>query len=613
MNEVRTIDLPAISTTDITPAILTRVKAFELFIASTGDLDAARVKLSGETQLSISAINWYSKRLRNVFELPPRAPLALIADHPQIRQALESLFVRKVRSDKMSLSSAKDLSVIMPTNGEKLSVEELLKSLYPREGVNAASCYRVLKARCLKKQVVKSDGTPCTIEELPKESSITRYLRQWRNESIAVRRGRSRKEDWQHKQEGFVTRDVTQYRPGELWIGDHTELDFMLINENNKTDRRWITAFTDMRTGLIVGYHLSWQPNSTTIALAFRAGVLGTQIKACMESPEGLKYTPVQINSVPETVMIDNGKDYRSKYTQRVFGKIEFDDDARMNVERITHLHYTLKYHGQSKAQMERWFGSIQTMVKYLPGFKGNQYRNKPDSLKEEMKQKSLLHVEQFDAMIAIAINAYNNRIHRKLKNQSPLQCYLTNETVQRTIDPHVLDFLMLKKDVKKISRCQVKIFGQEYYSDALAPFNDKPATVYYDPSDLGFVTIYSKGEFAAIASNKSMMGRDENGWKRLLRERTRRESGLQEELKDYRKGVSTLEAKMMLLEGELLNTSPVTAEMLSKHVPTMTVLTGLEEEAKKQQKALEIEKNASERKQAATSLSLAAVNDRIR
>jgi transposase InsO family protein len=594
------------------------VRAFEDFISATDNIDAAQQRLSAETHLSVSTIHWYSKQLRNLFELPSRTPLALIASHPQLRQALESLFVRKVRSDRLSLTSAKDLSVIIPTNGEMLSIEELLKSLYPREGVNAASCYRALKARCLKKQVLKSDGTPCAIEDLPSQSSITRFLRQWRKESVAVRRGRSRKEDWQREQEQFVTRDVTQYRPGELWIGDHTELDFMVVNENNKPDRRWITAFIDIRTGLIMGYNLNWQPNSTTIALAFRAGVLGTQIKACVESTEGMKYQSVQINSVPETVMLDNGKDYRSNYTKRVFGKIDFDDKARMSVERITHLHYTMKYHGQSKAQMERWFRTIQFMTKYLPGFKGNQYRNKPDSLKEEMKQQSLLHVEQFDAMIAIAINAYNNRIHRTLKNQSPLQCYLTNETVQRTIDPHVLDFLMLKKSDKVISRCQIKMFGQEYYSDALSPFNDKHGDVYYDPSDLGFVTIYADGRFAAVASNKAMIGRDENGWKRILRERSRNEKDLQTELKDYRRGVSSLDAKMMLLEGELLDVSPVNAEMLSKRSPTMTVLTGLEAEAKKQQRALEVEKSASEKEEkrkklGGTSLSLAAVNDRIR
>ena len=74
----------------------------------------------------------------------------------------------------------------------------------------------------------------------------------------------------------------------------------------------------------------------------------------------------------------------------------------------------------------------------------------------------------------------------------------------------------------------------------------------------------------------------------------------------------------MMLLEGELLDVSPVNAEMLSKRSPTMTVLTGLEAEAKKQQRALEVEKSASEKEEkrkklGGTSLSLAAVNDRIR
>jgi hypothetical protein len=58
--------------------------------------------------------------------------------------------------------------------------------------------------------------------------------------------------------------------------------------------------------------NLSWQPNSDKIALAFRNGVLSTQFYACTANN---RYQHVAIQNVPENILIDNGKDYRSKYT----------------------------------------------------------------------------------------------------------------------------------------------------------------------------------------------------------------------------------------------------------------------------------------------------------
>jgi hypothetical protein len=323
------------------------------------------------------------------------------------------------------------------------------------------------------------------------------------------------------------------------------------------------------------------------------------------------------MNNIPETVMMDNGKDYRSKYTKRVFGKIDFNDEARRSIMRITKLHYTMPYHGQSKAQMERWFKTIQTMLKYLPGFKANKYENKPDSLASDIKQSKILTVKEFDAHVAVAIDAYNNRLHRSLSNQSPLQCYLTNQNIQRTIDMRVLDFLMLKVERKPVRRCQVHLFGEDYYSDSLQEFNGKHADVYYDPADLGFVSLYVGGEFAAIAGNKRIIGQDENGWKKILRDRRRSESEMQTELKEIRRGVTDDEARRLLLEGELLNVQPVTAEMLQQRTQTLTLLTGLEADAKKideerkeQEQLVEIEKR-SKRKH--TELKVANIEDRIR
>jgi hypothetical protein len=58
-----------------------------------------------------------------------------------------------------------------------------------------------------------------------------------------------------------------------------------------------------------------------------------------------------------------------------------------------------------------------------------------------------------------------------------------------------------------------------------------------------------------------------------------------------------------MLLEGQLLNTEPVPLELLQKQSPTVTVLTGLEQDAARHDEAtdgmkqlVEIERNAKKR-----------------
>jgi transposase InsO family protein len=591
--------VPTVPASKITDDLIAKVAAM-IRSVSAEDVTRVEAEVSAQHGIPVGTQRRYKLELRRLFNLAPRSPLIALSSHPQLQQALEYILTRKERSDSGMLRGAAGMSVTVPATGEMLSVEEFLKALYTRENSNAMKCYLALRARCVKKQIVGRESLPVNIEDLPSETSVIRFLGNIRKVNAAVRRGRSRRHDWEVNQQPFVTRDTTQYRPGELWIGDHTELDVVVTNDQGKLDHRWVTAFIDMRTRLIPGYHLNWMPNSQTIALAFRNGVLARQLKAY----NGEKYIPLNINSLPEEILIDNGKDYRSTYTQRVFGKIDFSDDARRSIQRLSKLHYAIPYHGQSKAEMERWFRTITySVLNCLPGYKGNKYQNQPDSLKEEIKQGRIMNYEDFDALFAVAVNAYNNKIHRSLNGQSPLQVYLTNTTTQRSIEPRVLDFLMMKVSNRTIRRCQVTLLGNEYYSDSLMPFNDRKADVYYDPMDVGFISIYVGGEFAAIACNKEMIGQDERGWLRILHDRKKNERTLQEEVKDLHKGISNAQAKQLLLEGELLNITPVSRELLQCKTTAVTLLTGLERQAreqdeklKDQEQAVEIEKRAKKR-----------------
>jgi len=600
----KVIAIPAVPSRKITDEIILKIKAMTRSVCAAENISQAENDIAAKDGIAVGTQRGYKAQLRRLFDLSPRSPLSALSSHPQLQSALEYVLTRKPRSDANTLWTARGMSVIVGRESvpvsENISIEEFLKALYTRESSNATKCYHALKARCMKHGVVGQDSHPVPLDNLPSETAVIRFLGNIRKANAAVRRGRSRRHDWEVGQQPFVTRDTEAYRPGELWIGDHTELDVVTFNEHGKLDHRWITAFIDIRTRLIVGYYLSWQPNSQTIALAYRNGVLGHQLKAF----NGEKYLQLNVNNLPENVLIDNGKDYRSNYTQRVFGKIDFSDEARRSIQRLSQLHYAIPYHGQSKAEMERWFKTITySVLNCLPGYKGNKYENKPDSLKEEIKAGRIMSYEDFDALIAVAVNAYNNRIHRSLKGQSPIQVYLTNQINQRSIEPRVLDFLMMKVSSRTVRRCQVTLLGNDYYSDALMPFNDRKVDIYYDPMDVGFISVYVGGEFAATACNKEMIGQDERGWLRILHDRKRTEKSLQQEVADIRKGISNAHAKQLLLEGELLNMSPVSRELLQTKTASVTVLTGFERQAreqdekrKTQEQLVEIEKRAKKR-----------------
>ncbi len=569
---IKRIELPFVSTTEVTPKIVALTDAVAALVGADKGLLALETEIEARHGISARTQRRLRSELRKLFGLPERAPLSMLANHEQLRPAIEYVILRQMRSDRGMMRL--ELSILLERTGETVALESFLKSLYARENVNATSCYKALKCLVIKDQVLKPGGEVATLDDLPSKRSVIRFLTNWRRETLAVRRGRSRKHDWEKSQEPYVTRDLSQVSPGEIMIGDHTELDFMVLNDRGKPDRRWVTAFCDMKSGAWLGWHLSWQPNSGTIALSFRQAVLGTLLRA---ATGGGTYTPVSAVNVPEVIMMDNGKDYRSKYTGRVFGKVDFEDAARLSVQRLMHLHYVLPYHGQSKAQMERSFGTIQQMIKYLPGYKSNKYERKPDSLAADLKERKLLTVDEFDRLFAEAVTVYNNRVTTSAQGQSRLEHYLTGRRCERTIDVNVLDFLMLKASARTVRRGQITLLGVEYYSDKLVEFNDRKVDVYYDPHDLGFVSVYADGALAAIATNKRMIGVEERAWERILRERKRTEKSLTDQLKEIRRPVAPDEARILLHEGEMADVKPISDEALGHRPATIAVLTGIE------------------------------------
>ena len=124
---------------------------------------------------------------------------------------------------------------------------------------------------------------------------------------------------------------------------------------------------------------------------------------------------------------------------------------------------------------------------------------------------------------------------------------------------------------------------------------NGKRADVYYDPNDLGFVSLYVDGEFAAVACNKALIGKSERGNLSIVAERRATEKQLRDQLAAIHGGLTDREARMQLLEGQLLNTMDVDESLILKQRPTIVLMTGIESDAAQTMDKIEQEKELVE------------------
>ena len=147
------------------------------------------------------------------------------------------------------------------------------------------------------------------------------------------------------------TRDWSQIPVNGCWMGDHHELDLMVIMPDKRIVRPWMTSWLDAHSRLHAGYHLCETPSSDTIALALRHGILP-------KTEEGHVG-----EGVPESVLCDNGRDYKSHFLNgEVTSAFKQTEDlpvwgffAELQIKR----RWTKTYSARSKAPKERSYGLI--------------------------------------------------------------------------------------------------------------------------------------------------------------------------------------------------------------------------------------------------------------
>ena len=293
-------------------------------------------------------------------------------------------------------------------------------------------------------------------------------------------------------------------KANECWFGDHHMFDVFVIDDDGAIVRPWMTAWSDAATGCFVGYCVTTNPNSGTIAETF------------------VRAIPQKANSefwgMPSIIYIDNGKDYRSKKfegereVEHVLGRLNETMEATGILQQLgVAVIHAQPYKAWSKV-IERLFGTLEKRyVRELPGWCGNSPEARPEvlttaKLRHMAERGQLLTLRQFEKVLREQIiPAYH--AERFNNAQSPIELYRSMPKAREEMPSwEVLDFIKQERCSRKVSPMGIKLNNCWYWHDDLRRLVDKYVTVRYSKDDDSSVAIVDDKRFVCHATLKERL-----------------------------------------------------------------------------------------------------------
>jgi putative transposase len=319
----------------------------------------------------------------------------------------------------------------------------------------------------------------------------------------------------------YIPRSYAGLRNREIFCGDHHEFDLFVHTRSGKLIRPWISAWQDLKTGVLTGWFISERPSSQTIALAFRHAVL--------PKDDG-------IMGLPESIYVDNGKDFRSRYLEgqrkhlgripadsvdlfaRAHGLGVLDMRAMEGIWRNLGLkvRHTIPYNAQAKP-IERFFGTAERdFVQELPGWCGSKLALRPvDILKQQIRKHQawlkgeaeetpFLHLAEFALLFERWLHEHYLRSPHARLGCSPLEAYRREYGTPVVPDERTLDLLLMRAEQRLVRRNGLELFERNrwYWSEKLVGREGSYVEVRWDPQNLGKVLVYTEEGFLSEAFN---------------------------------------------------------------------------------------------------------------
>ena len=249
------------------------------------------------------------------------------------------------------------------------------------------------------------------------------------------------------------------------WHSDHTCLDIFVITGTNpdgtpKSERVWLTGMLDSATNALVGYCLTTEPNTQSIAEAFTRAAVYT-----IDS---------DFVGLPSHLYIDNGKDYRSKQMEGSPEAHSTNDNNFTEEGMLSWLgvevHHALPYKGRSKTIERVWRTIEEQWISDLPGYCGSNPFERPDRLEADRKAGTLYTYQQFADYFAETIYPGYNNFKSDPKKKSPLELY-HEKTRAKTLIPtwRTMCALMYHTEDRILQQQGIRFENRWYWHPRLA------------------------------------------------------------------------------------------------------------------------------------------------
>lgn len=265
------------------------------------------------------------------------------------------------------------------------------------------------------------------------------------------------------------------------WVGDHHQMDCYACDEEGRVGRPWLTAWQDRRSGSIVGTSFSFNPHSGTIAAALVHGM-----KAKPNSP---------FQGKPQTVLIDNGKDYRCEFLNG--GKKAVSEETpetyRRNCQGLfgqlgIEVHFAQTYTPWSKP-IERFFGTFaDRFSRNQPSWLGRKPEERPTNWKQQIKELraagTIPTLEEIQKQVEVFFDWYHNNPQETL-NGTPLEVYQSAPRYEAPIPTDkAMSFLLMRQAERKIFPTGFQVNNRWYTNETqLAAYVGETAQIRFDPA----------------------------------------------------------------------------------------------------------------------------------
>jgi transposase InsO family protein len=316
---------------------------------------------------------------------------------------------------------------------------------------------------------LKQDGIVLEISY----SAVKKHIqdKEVQNQSYQERHGRKAWYNDKRKQEVFAK---PQYI-GQYAEADGLPLPFFCFDENKQGYRPCLYAIIDVCSGKITGWSVTMQENRWSIVKALES--------QCLKA-----------SFLPAKIKLDN---HSAKKT------IEIKDLQSSVLEYGCLIEYARPNHAQDKPVIERFFRTFQDRFcrehKAFTGMaitaKRLDGRRNPEAYNEHIKKYGNPSLNEIKACCEVWIEKYNNTSFDEKPTANEL---FEGEKYAKLvkIETYQTQLLFNLKTEVTVRQCMIsfEIEKQTYYYQLDSEIhNNKPCTVYYDPSDLSEILVEIK------------------------------------------------------------------------------------------------------------------------